>query len=115
MTSVKIPPEYQKFSPFSVANDMNCLFHLNNDLKILKWVYQWKMSFNSDISIQVQEVTFSRKVVKASHSLVFFNNIPATCCSTLKNLDERPNLGHHMYEQIAKTRKWNNVLPSRNF
>ena len=98
---------------------MNCLFNLNNGLRILKWVYQWKMSFNSDISIQVQEVTFPRKVVKTSHSVVFFNNIPTACCSTLKNfnmyLDERLNLGHHMYEEIAKTKKRNNVLPSRNF
>ena len=64
-------------------------FHPNNDLKISEWVYQWKIPFNSDISKQVQEVTF-------------FNNIPAARCSTLKNvnmyLDERLILGHHVYD-----------------
>ena len=30
-----------------------------------EWAYQWKMSFNPDISKQPQEVIFSRKAVKA--------------------------------------------------
>ena len=30
-----------------------------------EWAYQWKMSFNPDISKQAQEVIFSRKAVKA--------------------------------------------------
>ena len=33
--------------------------HLNNDLtKITKWVFQWKLSFNPDISKQAHEVIF---------------------------------------------------------
>ena len=36
--------------------------HLNNDLaKITKWCFQWKMSFNPDISEQTREVIFSHK------------------------------------------------------
>ena len=35
---------------------------LNNDLtKITKWAFQWKMSFNPDISKQAHEVILSRK------------------------------------------------------
>ena len=38
---------------------------LNNDLvKINRWVYKWKMSFNPDPSKQAQEVIFSRKTKK---------------------------------------------------
>ena len=33
---------------------------LNNDLtKITKWAFQWKMSFNPDISKQAHEIVFS--------------------------------------------------------
>ena len=48
-------------------------FHLNSDLKTSEWAYQWKMSFNPDISKQAQEVIFS---IKAFHLAVFFNIIP---------------------------------------
>ena len=38
---------------------------LNDDLvKINNWVYQWKMSFNSDPNKQVREVISSRKTKK---------------------------------------------------
>ena len=38
---------------------------LNNDLvKINRWAYQWKMSFNPDPRKQAQKVIFSRKTKK---------------------------------------------------
>ena len=50
---------------------------LNNDLtKITKWAFQWKMSFNPDISTQTHEVIFSRKRSVSSHPPLTFNNIP---------------------------------------
>ena len=39
--------------------------NLNEDLvKITRWAYQWKMSFNPDITKQAQEIIFSRKKKK---------------------------------------------------
>ena len=36
--------------------------NLNEDLiRLTQWVYQWKMSFNPDITKQAQEIIFSRK------------------------------------------------------
>ena len=74
--------------------------------------------------MQGQEVIFSRKVVKASHPAVFFNDIPVACCSTQKHLgiylDEKLNFGHHITEKIAKAnkdigvfKKLHNILPFR--
>ena len=50
-------------SIFSVVNDINVSAdQMNKDLeKISLWAYQWKMSFNPEISKQAQEITFSRK------------------------------------------------------
>ena len=49
---------------FSVVNTINeSANQMNMDLeKISLWTYQWKMSFNPDISKQAQEVIFSKKV-----------------------------------------------------
>ena len=51
---------------FSVVHNANTIAkELNNDLvKINRWAYQWKMSFNSDPSKQAQEAIFSRKTKK---------------------------------------------------
>ena len=71
------------------------------------------MSFNPDISKQVQEVIFSGKAVKASHPAAFFNDIPAARCSTHKHLGtylyEKLNFGHHITEKIAKANKGINI------
>ena len=64
-------------SLFSVVHNSNTTTkELNNDLvKISRWAYQWKMSFNPDPSKQDQEVLFSRKTKKEYHaSLAFSNN-----------------------------------------
>ena len=63
-------------SLFSVVYNANTTAkELNNDLvKISRWAYQWKMSFNPDPSKQAQEVIFSRKTKKEYHSPLAFNN-----------------------------------------
>ena len=63
-------------SLFSVIHDANTTAkELNNDLvKISRWAYQWKMSFNPDPSKQAQEVIFSRKTKKEYHPPLAFNN-----------------------------------------
>ena len=47
-------------SLFSVVHDSTLSsVSLNNDLlKISQWAYQWKMTFNPDVSKQAQEVVF---------------------------------------------------------
>ena len=41
------------------------------------WAYKWKMTFNPDLSKQVQEVIFSRKTpLKISHPSINFNTVP---------------------------------------
>ena len=112
-------------SLFSVVNDVDLSeFHLNSGLKKSEWAYQWKMSFNPDISKQAQEVIFFTKPVKASYPAVFFYDIPVAGCSTHKDLgmylDEKLNFGHHITEKIAKAnkgigviKKLHNVLPRR--
>ena len=65
-------------SIFSIVNDIDVSENeLNSDLrKISMWAYQWKMSFNPDVSKQAQEVIFSKTAQKLFHSTVLFNNIP---------------------------------------
>ena len=55
-------------SLFSVVHNASTTAkELNNDLvKIIRWAYQWKMSFNLDPRKQAQEVIFSRKAKKES-------------------------------------------------
>ena len=106
-------------SLFPVVNDVNLSeFHLNSDFKkISEWAYQWKISFNPDISKQAQEAISSRKAVKASHPAVFFNDIPVARCSTHKHLgmylDDRPNFSHHITEKIAKPNKGIGVIKKK--
>ena len=63
-------------SLFSVVHVMNTsAIELNSDLKkINDWAFQWKMTFNLDRSKQTQEIMFSRKLKKATHPLLLFNN-----------------------------------------
>ena len=42
--------------------------------RIKRWVFQWKMNFNSDFNKQAREVIFSRKLKKVCHPHLCFNN-----------------------------------------
>ena len=59
-------------SLFSVVQDTNLSTNaLNNDLlEINNWAYQWKTSFNPDLSKQAQEVNFSCEIRKLSHPIL---------------------------------------------
>ena len=67
-------------SIFSVVHDISLpSLQLNDDLiKISNWAYQWKMSFNPEVTKQAQEVVFSHKIQKVTHPTVYFNNSPMT-------------------------------------
>ena len=46
---------------------------INNDLvKISRWAYQWKMSFNPDINKQATEVYFSQRREKSLPQPIIF-------------------------------------------
>ena len=86
------------------------------------WAYQWKMSFNPDISKQAHEVVFSRKNIKISHPPLTFNNIPVAQVDSQKHLgislDKKLNFDGHLGNSQSKVnriigiiRKLQNVLP----
>ena len=115
-------------SLFSIVHDPNnSANELNKDLqKISEWVYQWKMSFNSDQNKQAQEVIFSRKITKSSHPQISFNNMPVFCVNFQKHLglylDEKLNFNYHIKEQICKAmqevgviRKLSKILSRNSF
>ena len=96
---------------------------MNKDLEKLSiWAYQWKMSFNPDISKQAQEITFSKKNINVSHPLLYFNKNCVVVCSYQTHLgvflDKKLHFQHHIKEKIAKAskgigviKKLNDVLP----
>ena len=63
-------------SLFSVVHDINTYAKkLNDDLKkVNDWALRWKKSFNPDLSKQAQEVIFIRKLKRATHPSLVFNN-----------------------------------------
>ena len=62
---------------FSVVKDIqSTTATIRNDLMVISnWVFQWKMIFNPDLTKQLQEVMFSRKIKKLLHPSLSFNNI----------------------------------------
>ena len=62
-------------SVFSIFHDINSsIKQLNDPKKISDWAYQWKMSFNRDLSKQAQEIIFSCKSSRVDHPSATFNN-----------------------------------------
>ena len=107
-------------SIFSVVKDhLNCTKKLSEDLsKIFQWAYKRKMSFNPDVSKQVQEVIFSRKKNIKNYPIVSFNNLPINRKSTQKHLglllDEKLNFSEHINKKLKKAAKSINLLRKLN-
>ena len=105
---------------FSVVHDINLPLSQLNDalIKISNWAYQWKMSFNPQVTKQAQEVVFFRKSRKVTHPTVYFNNSPVAPSSSQKHLgihlDEKLNFIHHIKEKISKTNKGVGVIKKLN-
>ena len=107
----------------TVHNIKKATNDLNNDLtKITKWAFQWKMSFNPDISKQAHEVIFSCKRSVPSHPPLTFNNIPVARTNSQKHLGMQLDKKLNFEEQLKKVesnvnktigiiRKLQNVLP----
>ena len=111
-------------SLFSVIHDSSTsALELNNDLaKIIRWAFQWKMSFNPDPKKQAQEVTFSRKSKATSHPPLVFNNNNVMLPASRKHLgiilDTRLSFEKHLETVLCKInktigliRKLQNLLP----
>ena len=85
-----------------------------NDLHtISQWAYQWKMTFNPDITKQAIEVIFSCKTNKPNHPDLIFNNIPIAKESSTKHLgvylDTRLNFSRDIKEKNSKSNERSNV------
>ena len=94
----------------TVHNTKKATNDLNNDLtKITKWDFQWKMSFNPDISKQVHEVIFPRKRYVSSHPPLSFNNIPVVQTNSQKylgmQLEKKLNFEEHLKKVKSKANK----------
>ena len=63
-------------SLYSQINDIDTSnIDINNDLvKISRWAYQWKKSFNPHKNKQSTEVYFSQRRAKSLPSLIILNN-----------------------------------------
>ena len=88
---------------------------LNNDLiKISHWAYQWKMSFNPNVSKQAHEVVFSRKRNVTNHPNLIFNDIDVKKVNSQKHLgfilDNKLSFKDHLNMVIEKTSRGINVL-----
>ena len=82
---------------------------MNNDLnKIRNWAIQWKINFNTDPSKQVQEIIFSRKLEKANHNSVYFNN------NSLQQVLSQKHLGMFLYTKLKYQEHQNNALSEVN-
>ena len=103
-------------SLFSVVHNANTTAkELNNDLvKINRWAYQWKMSFNPDPSKQAQEVIFSRKTKKENDPPLAFSNNNVSETNSQKHLgvvlDNHLSFEDHLKMILNKVNKTMGLL-----
>ena len=55
-------------------------------MKMIDWVFRWKLRFSSDPEKEVQEVVYSRKNNQMDHPLLYFNENLVKSSSTHKYL-----------------------------
>ena len=111
-------------SLFSVVRDIAASTEeLNSDPRnIRKSAYQWKIIFNPDLTKQVQEVTFGRKLNKPVHRKLTLNNSQVSQTESQKHfgliLGNKLNFSEHLKGVLDKTsktigliRKFQPILP----
>ena len=90
--------------------------------KIIDWAFQWKMTLNPDRSKQAQEIIFSRKLKKATHHPLLFNNNNVSQVNSQKHLgvilvvkltfeEHLKNVFNKTNKTIGLLRKLSNLLP----
>ena len=83
---------------------------LNSDLvKISKWAFQWKISFNPDPNKQAIEVCFSNKRDNENYQPLQFNSTDLQIADSQKHLgsilDFKLNFKEHIKRKITKCNK----------
>ena len=86
---------------------MNYLYKIN-------WAFQWKMGFNPDPSKQTQEIIFSRKTNKISHSSSCYNNSIVSQTSYQTTFDARLTFEEYLKVIITKIDYGNSKTFCRN-
>ena len=104
----------------TVTDSILSATNLNSDLaKIQQWAYQWKMSFNPDLSKQAQEVIFSKKRLEVHHPNLYFDGSIVQKSSAQKHLgvilDEKLSFNQHLKYVIDKASKGIGVLRKLRF
>ena len=76
-------------SLFSVVHDINTsAIELNSDMKVISdSTFHWKATLNPDHSKQGQKIIFSRKLKKAKHPPLLFNNNNISQVNSQKHFD----------------------------
>ena len=76
-------------SLFSVVHDINTsAIELNSDMKITSdSAFHWKATLNPDHSKQGQKIIFNRRLKKAKHPPLIFNNNNISQVNSLKHFD----------------------------
>ena len=95
---------------FSIVQNVNTsASHLSSDLsKISNWAFQWKMSFNPDLSKQDQEVIFSPKIQETCHPTIYFNN------KSVKQVPSQKHLGMILDNKLNFQENLKNILNKVN-
>ena len=96
-------------SLFSAVHDfLHSTEIMKNDLiKMSKLEYQWKMSFNPELTKSAQEVIFSRTSKKIDHSAIYFNDARVAYTNCQKHLGMYLDKKLNFLEHITKTLKTN--------
>ena len=85
------------------------MIHLCFSSSRCNWAFQWKMGFNPEPSKQTQEVIFSRKIKKLSHSSLVFSNNNVLQASSQKllgvTLDVKLTFDKHLNNVLNKVNK----------
>ena len=95
------------------------LSNLNEDsLKATQWYYQWKMSFNPDITKQAQEIMSFWKKNYTSHPSLYFNNVRIQRQFVKKHLalfsNENLSFLELIEAKIKKVTVGDNLMPKLN-
>ena len=99
---------------FRIVDQFSTEF-LNRDLeRISRWSWQWKLSFNPDLTKQAVEIVFSNKKIKNRLEPLVFNGIPVKEVGETKHLgmilDSKLTFENHMTEKLAKARQGLGVM-----
>ena len=94
-------------SIFTVVQDPNATAdNINHDLQLINlWALKWRMSLSPDPTMQVVEVTFSRKISPSDYQPICFDSVP------VRKVTEHKHLGIILDSKLSFTSHINAVVP----